>query len=184
MTALDVVPLIGLALALGLDSLRASLGLGALRPSLGDALRLAGAFAAFETATPVIGMLLAGALAPVVGGLAEIAGPAVLAATGVYVTVESLRERETDVARLAQSRSLTLLLPLSLSLDNLAAGAGLGFVGSAVVPAALVIGGMSGLLALAGLRLGALISRVSPLRTELASGFLLLAAATVLAMES
>jgi putative Mn2+ efflux pump MntP len=184
MTALDAAPIIGLALALGLDSLRASVGLGALRPSVGHALWLAGAFAVFETAAPVIGMLLAGALAPVVGRLAEIAGPAVLAATGVCVTVGSLGGRETDVARVAQSRGFTLILPLSLSLDNLAAGAGLGFVGTGVLPAALVIGGMSGALALAGLRLGALISRVSPVRADVASGLLLVAAAAVLAMES
>jgi putative Mn2+ efflux pump MntP len=119
MTALEVAPFIGLAL--GLDSLRACLGLGALRPSRGHALRLAGAFAAVETATPVIGMLLAGALAPVAGGLAEIAGPAVLAVTGVYVIVVALGVKETDVARVVRSRGLILILPLSLSLDNFAA---------------------------------------------------------------
>jgi hypothetical protein len=42
---------------------------------------------------------------------------------------------------------------------------------------------VSGLLALAGLRLGAVISRVCPVRAELASGFLLVAAAAILAME-
>jgi putative Mn2+ efflux pump MntP len=175
-TGPPILALLGLALALGLDSLRATIGLGVLRPSLGYAVRLALAFALVESATPLVGLFVGSTLAPLTSW-ASFAGPAVLAATGLYITIESLRGREGEAARVAESRGLIWGLPLSLSLDNLLAGTGLGLLGADPLPAALVIGAISGLLAFGGLRLGAMLPRLLASKAEVVGGLILIASA-------
>jgi putative Mn2+ efflux pump MntP len=176
MTAIASYPLLGLAFALGVDTLRATIGLGAFQPSLLHGLRLAAAFAVVEAATTLVGMLAGGTLAPLAGSWSTVAGAAALASVGVYVTVEAVHGGENRVARIAASPALVWGLPVSLSLDNLLAGAGLGVFGPDPVPAAVIIGAVSGFLALVGLSLGALIPRVLLVRAELAGGLLLIGA--------
>jgi len=169
--------LILLAVALGLDSFRATVGLGALRPPLAYALRLAGVFAIVEAATPLVGIVVGGAVAPLLGVVAPFAGPAVLAATGGYVIVEAIRGRDGTDLTVARGHALTWGLPLSLSLDNLVAGAGVGLIGADPLPASLFIGLVSGALAFAGLQVGALVPRFVPVRGEIVAGTLLIASA-------
>lgn len=176
MTAIAWWPLLGLAFALGLDTLRATIGLGALQPSLPHGLRLAAAFAVVEAATTLLGMLAGRTLAPLAGSWSALAGPAALASVGVYMTVEAVRGDENRVARVAENPALVWGLPVSLSLDNLLAGAGLGVFGADPVLTAVIIGAVSGLLALVGLCLGALIPRFLLVRAEVMGGVLLIGA--------
>lgn len=176
------LPLLGLAFALGLDSFRASIGLGALRPKLGSALRLAGSFALIEALAPLVGAGAGSALVRLAGDWTAAAGPVVLAGTGIYTILSARREEgQRPPANLGVGASL--VLPLSLSADNLLAGGAIGLLGIAPIPAAAVIGTTSGLLALAGLACGALLSNRIPMPTEILSGFLLLAAAGAAALE-
>jgi putative Mn2+ efflux pump MntP len=164
-----------LAFALSLDSFRASVGLGALRPRARVALRLAATFALVEAGAPLVGIALGGALVPLAGPWTLAAGPVMLAGTGVYVLVDALRDGQS--AQRALGVGTSMVLPLSLGLDNLVAGGGLGLMGMPPLLAAAVIGAISGLLALAGLWLGAAVSTHVPERSEVISGVFLLGAA-------
>jgi putative Mn2+ efflux pump MntP len=69
-------------------------------------------------------------------------------------------------------------LPISLSFDNFFAGTGLGILGFPLVMSAILIGGISGLMSVAGLTMGAALKRKLALeKTDLISGVFLLAIA-------
>jgi putative Mn2+ efflux pump MntP len=71
-------------------------------------------------------------------------------------------------------------LPLSLSVDNLIAGTGLGLLGFYPVLPALFFGAVTAVMSLGGLWLGRLAVRAIPIRSDLLSAVSLLGAAIVL----
>jgi putative Mn2+ efflux pump MntP len=170
----DAFALLGLALALGMDSCRSTLGLGMLRPRLDASLRLAASFAIVEAVAIAIGSWLGGVLEPLAGAWASLAGPLMLAATGIYVIVAAGRDQERQ---LMTAPAFVVGLPLGLSLDNLLGGTALGMIGVDLLPGAIFVGLVSGLLAFAGLKMGAVLSGVLPRRSEVVGGLLMLAAA-------
>src|SRR6266702_2328955 len=107
--------LLALGFVLSLDSFRVSLGLGALK------LR----------ATKQIQIVLA-------FGLCDALAPLLLCAYGAYVIYVARRYAGEEVAE--ESHWLVLGLPLSLSLDNLVAGASLGMIGFPLLVSVAVIG--------------------------------------------
>jgi putative Mn2+ efflux pump MntP len=71
-------------------------------------------------------------------------------------------------------------MPLSLSVDNLLAGTGLGLLGfSPFVPAA-IFAVMTAVMSLIGLCIGRFAARLIPIRADLLSGISLVAAAIIL----
>lgn len=170
----DAFALLGLALALGIDSCRSTLGLGMLRPRLDASLRLAASFAIVEAVALAIGSWLGGVLEPLAGDWASLAGPGMLAVTGIYVIVAAERDHERQ---LMTAPAVVLGLPLGLSLDNLLGGTVLGMLGVDLLLSVIFVGLVSGLLAFAGLKMGAVLSGFLPRRSELAGGLLMLAAA-------
>ena len=150
----------------GLDNLQVSAALGVSRPRRGRLLLLAGAFAACEALMPLVGMALGGALRRMLPAL-ETAGPVVLLLCGAAILVHALREG--DAREVVEGRWI-LGLPITLSLDNLVAGMGLGTAGYPVLSSALVVGAISGTLCVAGLFTGSWLRRWVPGRPEVWSG--------------
>jgi len=74
-------------------------------------------------------------------------------------------------------------LPLVLSLDNLVTGIGLGVLGFPMFLAALTIGAISGLMTLAGLKLGDAIGRYLPVRSDLLGGLALVFVAVTFVLD-
>lgn len=171
-----------LGLLVGLDNLQVGAALGLVRMSAARRWAFAAAFALCETAMPLAGLALGRAVAEAAGAWAEGIGIAVLALCGVLIVVLSLRGREAEES-FAGSRLALAGLPLSLSLDNLAAGVGLGSLGFPVIASALVIGAVSGALCALGLFGGARLRQWVPKRAELLSGVYLLALAVVRLLE-
>jgi putative Mn2+ efflux pump MntP len=160
-----------LALVLGLltgaDNFWFGLAFGLLPLSSRARLNLAAGFAIAE-----IGMTLAGfAFGPVGfgGGL-----NAAYASAAAGILVLAACARRADTVRLASHPAGIVLLPLALSLDNLAAGAGLSNDGvAAAAGAALVSAG----LAAAGLFLAAPLAERRPVLAARAAGIVLAALA-------
>lgn len=164
-----------LGVLVGLDNLQVGAGLGLVRMSTARRWAFAGAFALCETVMPLVGLALGRNVARFAGSWAEEVGIAVLALCGLLIVILSLRGEEEEA-----SSSLALAgLPLSLSLDNLAAGVGLGSLGFPVVASALIIGLVSGSLCALGLFSGAWLRRWVPRRAELWSGVYLMALAVL-----
>jgi putative Mn2+ efflux pump MntP len=172
-----MLELVLLAFLLGLDSFRASMGLGATEAGRAVQRLIAISFALCDALAPLAGLALGRSLAAAVGSWSEPLGVLVIAGYALFV----LMVGHTSGPRTRPSARAWVVigLPLSLSLDNLVAGAALGLLPVPLPVAALVLGAASGLLALAGLRLGGALAGVVPVRGELLGTTLLLVVAAV-----
>jgi manganese efflux pump family protein len=161
-----MLPLLTLAVLVGLDNLQVSAALGLMAFPPGRRLRLAVAFGLCEGLMPLAGLALGHGLLRALGPWPERVEAAVLLACGAAILLFALRERrpETNAAGTSAAGRRWLLygLPLSLSLDNLLAGVALGATGSPLVLSALVIGAVSTALCLAGLFGAARLARRLP----------------------
>jgi putative Mn2+ efflux pump MntP len=152
----------------GLDNFQVCSSLGLLPVRRGQKHRLALAFAACETAAPLAGLVAGNLLHSVLGSAAAKTGPIVLLVCGTAVFVMALRQE--DVTELVNGRPMLFGLPLSLSLDNLLAGVGLGSIHYPVLISALVIGLVSAAMSCTGLYLGNWLRRFVPKRADVVVG--------------
>ena len=105
-----------------------------------------------------------------------------LLAYGVYVIYVARRYGGREVEE--TGGWMVLGLPLSLSLDNLIAGASLGLIGFPMVVSVIVIGAISALMSLAGLVLGKTAVNLLKPQSELFAGLALVIIAVTLAIEN
>ena len=176
-----MVTLLLLGFALSLDSFRVSLGLGTLKLSRLRQLQIVVAFGVCDAIAPLIGLLIGKSLLEFIGPWVEHLGPLLLCAYGIYVLYIAHRYAGKEVGD--TDRWLVLGLPLSLSLDNLVAGTSLGMIGFPLMMSVLVIGAMSALFALVGLRLGRTAVNLLKIRAELIGGVVLIVIALSFVVE-
>lgn len=160
--------LILFSLFVGLDNLQVSAAIGMLEIRAERKWLLTIAFGSFEAIMPLLGLLLGGLIHNALGGMASTIGPLVLMGCGLLIIYMALGEQDT--AEVVNSRWLLFGLPLTLSLDNLLAGIGLGALGYPVLFTALVIGLVSASMCFLGLFIGGQVSRWIPVKMELISG--------------
>lgn len=170
-----------LGLALGLDSFRVSLGLGGLRLSRTRRRLIALSFGVCDGAAPLVGLVLGRSLVPSVGAWTEYVAPLAIGGYGLYVIYVARRRGESE--REAKGAWVVLGLPLALSLDNFAAGVGLGLLQFPALLSASIIGATSGLMSLAGLHLGDALARRLPFNTDLAGGVALVLLALAVGLD-
>ncbi len=170
-----LVAILVFAVLAGCDNLNVCSALGALPLRRAQRVRFAFAFAACEAFAPLVGLAGGYALLSLAHGTLERAGPLAALACGVAVVVMALRN--DDVSGVLDGKPLLFGLPLSLSLDNVVAGAGLGAMHYPVVLSAALVGLVSAAMSVAGLYCGAALRRLVPSRIELAVGAYLCALA-------
>jgi manganese efflux pump family protein len=176
-----MVTLLLLGFALSLDSFRVSLGLGTLKLSRLRQLQIVIAFGVCDAVAPLIGLLIGKSLLEIIGPWVEHLGPLLLCAYGVYVIYIAKRCAGTETGE--TDRWMVLGLPLSLSLDNLIAGTTLGMIGFPILLSVTIIGVMSSLLSLAGLRLGHTALNFLRIRADLISGVVLVVIALTFVVQ-
>jgi putative Mn2+ efflux pump MntP len=174
--------LLVLAFVLSLDSFRASIGLGALKLRRTRQAQIILAFGLCDGISPLIGLLIGKSIVAKLGPWTEHLGPILLCVYGVYVIYTARRYAKKEEAE--ESRWILLGLPLSLSLDNLVAGAGLGMIGYPVLVSVIIIGAMSSLMSLAGLLLAGTASKLLGLKSEAFAGVALVLIGISLAIEN
>jgi len=162
------MPLLAVLL-LGSDSFVMSLACGPLRRGRWARLRLALAFAGCDT----LAVLVGAALGWRVGAWGRVPVPVVIAGIALCLAVASARGKRIG------GRFL-FLFPVLLSFDNLVFGAAGGPLSLQVVANAGRAGLASGVMALAGLALGGVASRLTSTSAERWAAFGLLAASCVL----
>jgi manganese efflux pump family protein len=174
-----MIAVIFLGVVLGLDSFRASLAMGSSGLGAARGVRIAVAFGICDGIAPLVGLALNQATAAYVASWSELIGPVVLIGFGVHVLLRKLEDENGE----DENGWAVFGVPLCLSLDNLVAGFGLERLGPPVVPSAIVIGLLSGMLALAGLTLGRLGRLSLPASVERLSGLLLVALGVATAFD-
>jgi putative Mn2+ efflux pump MntP len=172
-----VAALLLVALSLGLSNFAAAVGIGVTGIDARTRLRVGLIFGIFETAMPIIGLLLGHSLAAALGHAAHWIGAGLLIATGIYALVQALRGPGRVSGNQPESGQRTgrmLITGLALSIDNLAVGFALGAYRVNVAVAAIVIGVVSVALSLLGLELGGRIGPRAGDRGELVGGVVLI----------
>jgi len=174
-----LLSLLILGFVLSLDNARLAVALGAFDLGWRRALRVALVFGLWDGISPLVGLLIGRYFGKEIGEVAEFIGPVVLLVFGLYLVVQSL---QSEAPEELDERWVLFGIPLSLSLDNLLAGTGLGMLGFPPVFTAVVFGSMTAITTLLGLQLGGVVARFIPLRADLLSGIGLSVMAVVLAL--
>jgi manganese efflux pump family protein len=166
-----------LGFVLSLDNFRVSIALGTVPFSLKRAVQVALTFGLWDAIMPLVGLLIGRRIGEAVGDVADLVGAAALGAYGLYLVISALRNPEPD--ELDHPWAL-FGIPLTLSLDNLLAGASLGILGLSPWFSAAVFGVMTAVLSLVGLQLGRAAAGLFRIRSDLLSGITLIMAAVAL----
>jgi putative Mn2+ efflux pump MntP len=174
-----VIALLALGFVLSLDNFRVAVALGALRFSWRRAVQVAVTFGFWDGVTPLAGLLLGHYFGRTMGVVADYLGPTVLGVYGLYLIVHALRTEEPEEV---DDRWALFGIPLSLSIDNLIAGAGLGLLSFSPAFSATTFGSITALMAFAGLCLGRAFGRLIPIRMDLLSSITLIVVAVLLAL--
>lgn len=174
-----VVSLIVLGFVLSLDNFRLAIALGAYGLDWRRALKIASVFGVWDGVAPLVGLLIGRYFGGALGPIADAVGPAVLLAYGLYLVVRSLR---SDGPEELDERMVLFGIPLSLSLDNLLAGSGLGMLGYPAVLTAALFGAITAVMTFVGLRVGSFAGRLVPVRPDLLCGLGLAVMAVVLVL--
>jgi manganese efflux pump family protein len=185
-----MVALLLVAASLGLSNLAASVGIGVSGVDGRTRLRVGVVFGVFETAMPLLGLLLGRGLAGPLGAAAHWIGAGLLVATGLYALVQAARpagdhgasDTEDDSRGTAgQPAGRLVLTGLALSIDNLAVGFALGTYHVGLLVAVLVIGAVSVIMSLAGLELGQRLGARAGGRGEIVGGLVLIGVGVAIA---
>lgn len=180
-----MLKLVALIVPLSLDAFVVTTAVGAsgLHPS--RRLRVALLFTLFEGGIPLVGLGLGSALSSAIGSAAESAAIALLIAFGLYVLfVEGEEAEEAKLGQLSGSAGwATLLLGLSISIDELAIGFSLGLLHLPTIAALVLIATQAFLVAQVGLRLGGRISATLREGAEKLVGIALIAVGVFLLIE-
>ena len=174
---------IALVLPLGLDTFAIAAALGMTRLTVSQRVRFGLLFAAFEGGMPIIGLLVGAGLGRVIGGWAEYVAIAALAGLGFYMLFGPDKDDER-VQKLAASTGIAMLvLGLSVSLDELAIGFGLGLLSVPIVPAIILIAAQAFIVSQVGFAIGDRIGEATREGAEkvAAAALILIAAALLVA---
>ncbi|NMJ42384.1 manganese efflux pump MntP [Roseomonas sp. JC162] len=149
-----------LAFSMSVDAFAAAIGKGAAldRPRLAEALRTGVIFGSVEAVTPVIGWAAGLAASASVAAVDHWIAFALLALVGGRMLLAALRGQDDEEApRRPQRRHGTAILlatAVGTSLDAMAVGVTLAFIGADIVVAALAIGLATALMATFGMLIG------------------------------
>jgi len=166
-----------LGFVLSLDNFRVAVALGTVPFGLKRAVQVALTFGLWDAVMPLVGLLIGRQIGESVGDVAELVGAVALGGYGLFLVISALRNPEPD--ELDHPWAL-FGIPLTLSLDNLFAGASLGLLGLSPWFSAAVFGVMTAMLSLVGLQLGRAAARLIRIRADLLSGITLIIAAAAL----
>ena len=178
-----VLKVVLFVLPLGLDTFAVSAALGMRGLPKRDRLRVSVLMSSFEMAMPVVGLLVGRALGDLVGGAADYAAIAVLVLLGGWMLLHEDDEGER-VEQLASGGGLvSLVLGISISLDELAIGLTIGLLHLSLWLAVLLIGAQAFVFAQLGLRLGSRLSETVREHAGQLAGLALIGLAAVLIVE-
>jgi putative Mn2+ efflux pump MntP len=173
-----MIEVLALGFFLSLDNFRSSIAIGTIPFSVRRAIQIAVVFGIWDGVAPLVGGVLGHYVGKAINPIADYVGPALLGIYGLYLVVGALRKPAPD--EIDQPWMTLFGMPLSLSVDNLLAGTGLGLLGFSPFIPATIFAVMTAVMSLVGLFIGRFAARLIPIRSDLLSGISLVAAAIIL----
>jgi putative Mn2+ efflux pump MntP len=183
---MDLITLLGIALALAMDAFAVALAVGlAVAPLTGRHLfRLGWHFGLFQAMMPVIGWLAGVTVQQHIAAYDHWLALGLLGFVGGKMIYEAFRETDEPNRSGDPTRGMSLvLLSLATSIDALAVGLSLGMLGVSIWFPATVIGLVAGLLTLAGMLLGRRVGALWGKRVEVAGGLILIGIGVRIVLE-
>jgi putative Mn2+ efflux pump MntP len=175
-----------LSLAMSTDAFAAAIGKGAAlqRPHLREALRTGLIFGTIEGLTPVIGWLLGRVAAPYVEAWDHWIAFVLLAILGARMVREGFSKPEVEEDK-PESHSFWLLAitGFATSIDAMAVGVGLVFIGADIAVTAAAIGFSTFVMVTIGVMLGRGLGAMVGKRAELLGGLVLIAIGSLILYE-
>ncbi|MCA0758566.1 manganese efflux pump MntP family protein [Paenibacillus sp. N4] len=157
MQAGQLLTLLIIALALGLDAFSLGLGIGLKGIRLLDILKLGIVIALFHVMMPLAGMYTGQYVSGLLGDVATTAAGILLLLLGGHMIYSSLRGEEVQSFDHRSSWGL-LVLALSVSVDSFSVGITLGMFAANIWMTVLLFGFFGGLMSVLGLLLGRKVS--------------------------
>ncbi|MBN1448978.1 MAG: manganese efflux pump [Bacteroidetes bacterium] len=173
---MDLLTLLFIAFALGIDAFAVSLSTGAylVRANRRQTFRMSFHFGLFQALMPVIGWLAGTAFVDLIHDVDHWIAFGLLAAIGGRMIWNSLRTEGSGIAKDVTRGWSLISLSIATSIDALAVGLSLSMLEVEIVFPALVIGIVAGLMSLVGIRLGERISRLAGTHMEFIGGIILI----------
>ena len=172
---MDLLTLVLIAIALGIDAFAVSLSAGAylVRADVRQTFRLSFHFGLFQFLMPVLGWLAGSELVGIIQEIDHWVAFGLLALIGGKMIWESLHGSEKMKKDVTRGWSL-VALSVATSIDALAVGFSLSLIGTEIVLPAVLIGVVAGLMSVIGVRLGERVSGMFGRRVEFVGGLVLL----------
>ena len=166
-----------LGFVLSLDNFLVAVALGTVPFGVRRAVQVALTFGLWDLVMPLVGLVLGRQAGSAIGPVAELVGSIALGGYGLYLLIGALRRPEPE--ELDHPWAL-FGIPLTLSLDNLVAGASLGLLGFSPLLSSVAFGAITAVMSLVGLLVGRFVARLVPTRSDVVSGIALIASAVLL----
>jgi putative Mn2+ efflux pump MntP len=184
---LRILTIVALISPLAIDTFVLSTALGVAGLAKRERFRTSLILTTFEAGMPVVGFLVGTGLGSIIGQWADYVAVAVLAVTGVWMLwprggEEEPEERKVRLLESARGWAI-LVLGLSISLDELAIGLGVGLLRLPLILLITLIAVQAFLAAQLGMRLGSRIAEKAREAAEKFAGVLLLVAAALVVVE-
>ncbi len=170
------------AIAVGLDVLAVSVGVGVAQLAWDASLKLGLAFAGSEITMQVLGYELGAGAGRLLGEIGAYAGFALLAAVGLFMIRDSMRD-EPETGFEATSGVGLLMTSLSISLDSLGVGVALPAVAIPLIPLLIVVSITTTLFTFVGLAFGSRLGERYERGAERGAGAMLVALAALFTLE-
>lgn len=172
----EILTILTIALSLAMDALAVSVSAGIyLRDaSRMQAFRIYFHFGLFQGLFPILGWIMGHSVSPYFLGYNKYIAFGLLLYVGIHMIIEALGEGDGQF-RTDPTRGLTLvMLATSVSIDAMAVGISFSLLGLTVVYPALIIGLVTGLVSMAGVKFGTRLGRRFGDRVSVLGGIVLI----------
>lgn len=148
----EVVTLILMAFALGMDAFSVGLGMGMFRLTLRQICKIGIMIGIFHVWMPLVGMIAGRFLSDQFGAIASYLGGGLLILLGIQMIRSSFKEEEESL--IAPVGKGLLFFAFGVSLDSFSAGLTLGIYGAKTILVLICFGAVATILTWVGLLLG------------------------------
>jgi putative Mn2+ efflux pump MntP len=184
---MNALSIILLSLAMSTDAFAAAIGKGTAleRPHWREALRTGLIFGTIEGLTPIVGWLLGRVAVDYVAAWDHWIAFVLLGGIGLHMIRAGMRGDDEEDAPKPDSHGFWLLAltGFATSIDAMAVGVGLGFLGVGILPVAAAIGLTTFVMVTLGVMLGRVLGAIAGKRAEIVGGVLLIGIGCAILVE-